>query len=214
MSSCVILGAGGHARETYWNVVQSSHQPFVDFLFVDDRNPVEHLCIDGRNFPVIRDWDFRKYTDLSFVAGVGDPQTKAMLVEKALSSGLKPSPTMIHRSAIIQDSSCVLGVGGVIGAGCILTTNVRLGNYVSLGARTVISHDSVLGDHVTACPGTLVAGNVTVADGVFLGIGSTVREKIRIAASVTVGAQACVIRDISQVGAVVAGVPAVSLKER
>jgi hypothetical protein len=59
----------------------------------------------------------------NFIVAVGNPKIKRILVEKAISAGLKPAETIIDPSAIIVDKKGVkIGLGGVIAPGCIITT--------------------------------------------------------------------------------------------
>ncbi len=212
MNTCIILGAGGHARETFFSIIGASARGFHNFIFVDDVNHCDSIELDGKRWPIVRDWKFDRFAENGslpgFVVGVGSPALKATLVAKALEAGLRPVPTVVHERAIVQDSRCEIGMGGVFAAGSVVTTGVRMDDYVTLNALTVVSHDAELGKYVTCCPGVLIAGNVRIEEGVFLGIGSTIRERIRIAPFVIVGAQACVVKDITEARSTVAGVPA------
>ncbi len=209
----VILGAGGFAREAYWHLLAA--QPGARVAFVDDTTDVQAIALGGKTVPVIKNWIFSGIRDADgpvdyteFIVGVGAPKAKHILVERALSSGLAPAPTAVHPRALIQDPECIIGRGGVITPGCVITTNVRIGDYVILNLNCTVGHDAVLGNYVTANPGVSISGNVYLGENVSLGTGTVVREKVRIAPNVVTGAQACVVKDIDQPGVVVAGVPA------
>jgi len=213
----VVLGAGGFAREMYWHI-QGAY-PGARVVFVDDVPEGEkEIAIGGKVIPVVKDWDVDAISldgesagaarFQEFVLGVGDPQTKKHLVEKARASGLKPAPTVVHPLALIQDPGCRIGVGGVITPGCVLTTNVTLGDFVLLNLNTTIGHDAVLGDYVTVNPGCQISGNVTIGEGASLGTGTVTREKVTIAPGVITGAQACIVKDIDEPNVTVMGVPA------
>lgn len=204
----VILGAGGLAREVYWNVIETN--PSEKIIFLDDYTLKKELYISGKKFDVITDWNFTNYSNFKFVIGVGDPTLKRTLVTRALSSGLTASNTIIHPKATVQD--CEVGVGGVITAGCVITTNVKIGNFVVLNLNSTVGHDSNIHDFVQVNPGCHISGNVTLEEGVSLGTGTTVIEKIKIAKNVKTGAQAAVVKDILESGTYV-GVPAKSLQK-
>lgn len=208
-----ILGAGGHARETYWHLMGA--QPGAPVVFVDDITDARAMAMGRASIPVVKDWRFSEIgvagecvEITQFLIGVGDPKVKRVLVERALQSGLTPLPTVVHPHALIQDPECLLGRGGVIAPGCVLTTNIRLGDYVVLNRNCTVGHDAVIGDYVTVNPGASISGNVYLGEGVLLGTGTVIREKIRIAPNVITGAQSCVVQDIELAGITVAGVPA------
>jgi sugar O-acyltransferase (sialic acid O-acetyltransferase NeuD family) len=201
-----LLGAGGFAREIFWHVRDT--WPETGIVFVDDFSGRREIEIGGERVPVVADWDFSAHgpEDIHFTVAVGSPETKRVLVARALGAGLKPAPAVVHPRAVVQDA-CI-GRGGVIAPGCVLTTNVRLGDYVLLGINVSIGHDAELRDFVSCNPGSIVSGNVTLEEGVYLGAGAFVREKLRVAAGVTIGAQACVVKDVVEEGSTVLGVPA------
>jgi sugar O-acyltransferase (sialic acid O-acetyltransferase NeuD family) len=215
MSELVILGAGGHAREVYWYALSRGYNQIV---FVDETAGADStLKWAAASYRVINDWRaFEAEKALStfrcFVAAVGEPALKRRLVGRALEHGLRPAPTIIHDDAAVYGADCTVGAGGVIAPGCRLTTNIRVGDFVTLGINCAIGHDAVIGDYATCNPGCLVSGHVIVGAGTLIGAGACVREKLTIADNVTVGAQSCVVKDIDHEGVVVAGVPAKRLK--
>ena len=85
--------------------------------------------------------------------GVGSPEFKRDFVEKALATGLKPAPTIVHPRAIIQGNDCELGVGGLITPGCALTTNIKIGDYVLLDLNCTVGHDTIISDYTSVSRG-------------------------------------------------------------
>jgi sugar O-acyltransferase (sialic acid O-acetyltransferase NeuD family) len=201
MKKIVILGGGGFAREAYWHLKEQ----YDDFAFVDDITQAQSLSLGGKSFPVIKDWDFRALGFEEFLVGVGSPRAKMVMVEKAIKSGLTPAPTFIHPRALVQDA--VIGVGGIITPGCVITTNVKIGDYVLLNLNSTVGHDAVIGHYVTINPGCSVSGNTTIQDATILGTGTVTREQIAISSGVTTGAQAAVVSNLDTPGVYV-GVPA------
>lgn len=211
-----LLGAGGFAREMYWHVQET--WPGTPIVFVDDVTDTLKVTVGGRDYPVVKDWNFhgisgipgvdRPLTIRHFAIAIGDPKAKRILAAKAIDAALEPAPTVIHPRALVQGNDCVIGRGGVIAPGCVITTNVTIGDYVLLNLNCTVGHDAVLASFVTCNPGCHVSGNVTLGEGVSLGTGTAVREKTAIAAGVVTGAQACVAKGIETENIVVAGVPA------
>jgi sugar O-acyltransferase (sialic acid O-acetyltransferase NeuD family) len=206
-----ILGAGGHARETFYHLMDIS--PDIETVFIDDQTDVTELVLANRKLKVVKSWDDVKSLIIQgyeyFTVGVGYPSSKIKFVRKALDAGLRPAKTWIHPRATVQDA--IVGFGGLIAPGVVVTCNIKIGDYVSLNYNCSIGHDTKLGDYVTCNPNSSVAGNIKIADGVLVGSGAVIKESISVAADVTIGAQSCVVKDINEEGVVVAGVPAKKL---
>lgn len=215
-----ILGAGGFAREMYWHIKECN--PATQIVFVDDVTETKKIIMAGQEIPVIKDWNFyalpingpdkKPENFYKFVLGVGNPESKRVLIQKALASGLTPAATIIHPRALVQGDDCTIGVGGIISPGCIITTNVKIGDYVLINLNCTIGHDAIIEDYVTCNPGCCISGNVTIGKGAELGTGTVIREKISIASGVNTGAQACIVKNIADSKITVAGVPARKLK--
>jgi sugar O-acyltransferase (sialic acid O-acetyltransferase NeuD family) len=214
-SHLIILGAGGMAREVLW---YARALGINDIALVDETVPPGSSITCGQQqYRIVNDWDeFERRAALApyrdFIVAVGDPALKRRLTSSALRHGLTAAPTIIHRDAHIYGDDCSIGKGGVIAPGCRLTTNIVVGDFVTLGINCAIGHDAVIGDFVTCNPGCQVSGNVTLGAGVLIGTGACVKEKTTIAENVTVGAQACVIKNVEERDITLVGVPAARLK--
>lgn len=208
MEEIIILGAGGFAREVYWHLLQGE---YTDFIFVDDVTDTKSIQLGHKSYPVVKDWNFIPYGMSKFIIGIGNPKAKKIMVEKALQAGLRPAPTFIHPRALVQDAE--IGMGGIITPGCVITTNVSIGDYVVLNLNCTVGHDSAIGDFVTANPGCHISGNTVISNGVLLGTGTTVREQIVIGEDVTTGAQSAVVSDLTE-PLVYVGIPAKPLIRR
>lgn len=203
-----ILGAGGQAREMFYLLRDIDAK--LDVVFIDDVNTDSKLTLAGRDWPILRDWvavaaeKARGRTE--FTTALGSPAGKRKMVAKALAAGLRPAPTWVHPTAVVQDAQ--LGLGGMVCPGVVITCNVRIGDHVLINWNAGVGHDVVIGDYSTVGPGAVLAGKVRLGHGVFIGAGAVLREKISVAEDVTVGAQACVVSDLTDTAAIVVGVPA------
>ncbi|MCH7958973.1 MAG: acetyltransferase [Candidatus Hydrogenedentes bacterium] len=211
-----ILGAGGFAREAYWQIRTTA--PDTPLVFVDDITDRKSIVMGTEKVPIVNNWNFsgltiddKELTITSFVAGVGSPEIKRLLVSKALEAGLHPSATFVHPRATIVAPDCKVGMGGIIMPGVVITTNVTIGDYVILYMNTTIGHDATIGDYVTCNPGAGISGNVVIGEGTMIGVGAVVRERVRIAPGCLAGAQACIVKDVMEPNTVIVGVPAKNL---
>jgi sugar O-acyltransferase (sialic acid O-acetyltransferase NeuD family) len=200
----VIVGAGGHGRETL-DVVEAINavEPTWDVLgFVAEA--ADGGLLARRGVAHLGDLDVLGDTEASYVIGIGDSETRRRIAE-ALGDASSPA-TLLH-PASTQGADLRIGPGVVAAAGARITTNVTLGRHTHLNVNAVVSHDAVVGDYVTFSPGVLVNGNAVLGDGVFLGTGAVVLPGRSVGAWARIGAGAVVTTDVPG-GVTAAGVPA------
>ncbi len=205
LTPLVIVGAGGHGRETL-DIVEAinEHTHVWHFLgFVDD-GPIVRDRLDRRHAGLV----LRDEVDPSvvrYVIGIGDPMIRAHLAAEMDHAGFTAA-TLIHPGATVGGDNR-LGAGVVLAAGATVTTNVTLGSHTQLNVGATVSHDCEVGHAVTISPGAYVNGSCHLDDHVFLGTGAIVTPGHHIGAEAVVGAGAVVVHDIPA-GVTVAGVPA------
>ncbi|MFC2001728.1 acetyltransferase [Chloroflexota bacterium] len=214
MTSVVILGAGGLAREVLWIFREVNKcKPQWDILGFIDENPANHgksLC----DLPVLGDFSwFRNVNPQSVkvICGIGNNKTREKIVEKAKSLNLEFCS--IIEPSVKMSSYVEHGEGVVIASGNVITTQVRFGNHVFVNLANTIGHDTILYDFVNLAPGNNVSGNVTLEEGVYLGTGCAVKQQITIGKWSTVGAGSVVLNDIPP-HSIAVGVPAKVIKTK
>lgn len=194
MSGIIILGSAGLAKEFYYYVKRAC--PYItDYIFVNDLDDGQtKLNIDGNIYEVIKDWNFQK--KYNFIVAVGNPQIKKQLVSKALLNGLTPHKTIIDPSSIILMDESNIGYGGLISPGCVITSNIKIGNYVTLNLNTTVGHDTLIGDFCTTNPGVHISGQIIIGECNEFGTGCIVKDRLIIGSNKTFGAQTAVVKNI------------------
>jgi len=207
----LIVGAGGFAREVAWLAETcAEHGQAIRVVgFTDDDTKRHRQSLNG--YPVMSlDAACTELNANVFVVAVGDPRVRERLVKRTLAEGLEPV-SLIHprveRSRFIQ-----MGVGVVICAGCILTTNIVLGDFVQLNLDCTVGHDVMIEEYSTLAPGVHVSGNVHLGDRSYIGTGAVIingagGRPIEVGSDAIVGAGACVTKSVAN-GVTVGGVPA------
>ena len=150
-------------------------------------------------------------TDDNYVVALGDVAARRRAAAACEAIGLKPA-TVIH-PRVEMSGRVLVGHGAVICAGCILTTEVTVGNHVHINLSCTVGHDVSIGDFSTVSPGVHISGNVVIEQDVFVGTGVNIingknGSPLVIGAGSIIAAGACVTKSVEP-GALMAGVPAV-----
>ena len=202
----VIIGAGGHARETALLARMLGHEVagFVvsDLAKIGDRDSRDQILGDF-------DWLHRKRSSFDALAiGIGTPQARLRVA-----AALEPSfdadwwPVLVLPSNFYDPATCVLGHGCYVAAGVIMTVNVTLKPFAMLNFGCTIGHETVIGRGTVINPGANISGGITIGDGVLIGTGAQVLQYLTVGDGATVGAGAVVTRSVDA-GVTVLGVPA------
>lgn len=205
MTIFVILGAGGFARETA--LVYATTGSHFDGYVSDDTTQWGLTYEFGDclgNIEGIED------PYVYFTPGVGSPELKKQLVERALAKGWRPQ-TMISMRAMLpisfRDAKFSVGEGSVICSGVSGTVNVKIGKYVNINLNCTLGHDCVIEDYVNLTPDVNVSGNVHIKEMADIGCGAVILPGVTIGRRSVVGAGAVVTKDVPD-GEVWIGVPA------
>lgn len=209
MKDVVIVGAGGLAREIAWmiNDINAAGREwnFLGYIGPDSAS-VGTPC--GKHAIIGDDSWLRGYAaSLAVVIAIGTPgRIDAIRKWVGQNSGLS-FPNLVHPSVIWNRERIHLGVGNLICAGNILTTDIRIGSFNVLNLASTYGHDALLGDCCVINPGVNLSGGVRVGNGCLIGTGAVVLENLTLGEGVTVGGGAVVTKDVAPRLTVV-GIPA------
>lgn len=210
MKKIAIVGSGGFAREVLALINDINKQsPIYEFIgFVDsDKSKKIHF------YPTIgNDDDVNMFIEpLSLVIAVGEPELKKKIRNK-YTNPLIDFPTLIHPSVLIGDKNSVhIGEGCVICAGCIMTTNIEINNFVTLNLMCTVGHDTIIGNYSSFMPSVNISGEVKINESVYVGTGAKIINQLEIGKYTTVGAGAVVVKSLP-VNCTAVGVPAKIIK--
>lgn len=205
-----IVGTGGFGREVLCC--------FIDSLKGHTENLSEKVCfmVDDEYYSdsTLKGISIIKLSEIQLakhdlIIAIGDPKKREDFIKK-LPQETKFA-TVIHPNAIISQW-VEIGIGSVICAGCIITSDVKIGKHCHLNLNTTIGHDCIIGDYFTTAPSANISGSCTFADRVYIGTNSGIKQKINITSDVTIGMGAVVIKNIFEPGIYV-GNPAKRLEK-
>jgi sugar O-acyltransferase (sialic acid O-acetyltransferase NeuD family) len=208
----VIVGTGGMGREALWLVTSHNNakprQAYNVLGFLTNAKEEHGKTICGKPVLGSEEWIAGK-KDIDVICAIGDPRDRRQVVSVLKERGTSFA-TLIDPSVRMSEF-IKIGVGCIICAGVVLTTQVRIGDHVIVNVHSTVSHDSILEDFVTVGPGVQITGWATIGYGAELGANSVVTPRKRVGRGVLVGAGAVVIKDV-QDNTVVGGIPARKIK--
>jgi len=208
----VIIGSRGIGREVLW-VVRDCNRAGSDWDilgFIDD-----DIKVHGKTFcdlPVVGGLEWIRSnmsTNLWGICAIGNTETRYQIHQKASSIGLKFA-TLIHPS-VRMSQYVEIGEGVVICAGCILTTQISIGDHVYINLNCTIGHDTRIDNYVNCAPACNISGGVHLNQGAHLFTGVKIGPGVNVGNWSQIGAGSVVLKDVPD-NVTVAGIPAKIIK--
>lgn len=209
MNRLLIIGAGGFGREVLkWAQdisMQERDWEIGGFLDANLGAFDEYDC----NYPIFADpfTYFPRQGDC-FICAIGHTTTKLRICRHLEARGAQFT-TLIHPTATIGNR-CTIGDGCILCPGSIITTDVKIGKYVTVNVQATVGHDAVIGEGCTLSGHVDITGFATLGEGVFVGSHAVVLPKAKVGDYAIIGAGSVVLKRIKS-GVTVMGVPAIQI---
>lgn len=213
----LIYGAGGLAIE----VADIAHRHFVaqdklaqgkvtqgetpDIAFIDDFD--HDRAING--IPVLSFDQACQRPNASIVIGIGEPDVRAKLAQKATDAGLTLA-TIIDPSATLSQSATI-HPGAIISPYCSIQANAVVATNAHINTGAIVGHDCVVQPHAAISSQANLGGGVVVGEGAFVGMGALVKQGLTVGRNAIVSMGSCVHQDVPE-GIIVVGSPARAVK--
>ncbi len=201
-SAVVLVAASGLAREAL-EALRAGRRHRVVGLVDDDASLRGQLVAD---VPVLGGVELvQNHPDVDVVLCAESGATRRALAQR-LDLAPERYLTVVHPSVRVP-TSCRVGAGSILLAGCVLTAAVSLARHVAVRPNVTLSCDDVVEDYVTLGAGVSLGCRVTVRTGAHLGANVAVDDDLQVGADSTIGLGAAVLSDVPA-GAIWAGNPA------
>ena len=208
MKKIIVIGAGGFGREVEMLIDQINEFELQwDFLgFIDDGVPEGSIIGASRvlgSLSKLIDFD-----DVSVVISVANPKSKVDILNRIPKK--HHFATLIHPNVLIG-KRVKIGLGSIICAGNIITTDIKIGDHVILNLGCTVGHDTEIGDLCSFMPSINISGEVVIEKGVYVGTGAKIINQLTIGSFTLVGAGAVVSKSLPPRCTAV-GIPAKPIK--
>lgn len=212
MKDIAIFGVGGFGREVLALIKDINRvNPTWNIIGFFDDGYEKGIMVNG--YPNLgKTEDLNNWNrPLSLAISIGNPVTKKNVLDK-ITNPLINYPTLIHPLAWIGDKDFIeIGKGCIICAGNLITTNLKIEDFVILNLGCTVGHDSVIRKYAAFMPSVNISGEVTIGEGVYVGTGAKIINQLEIGEYAIVGAGAVVSKSLPAKCTAV-GVPAKPIK--
>lgn len=196
MEKIIIVGAGGFGREVKMLIdqINHNHKKYELIGFVDD-SLKKGTIING--IEVIGSTEELNLINfhVNLVIAIGNPLVKKKIIE-SINSDFFDFPTLIHPSVFIGNDNVYIGKGCIICAGCLITVNIEIQDFIILNLMCTVGHDTKIGSYSSFMPSVNISGDVEINDCVYVGTGAKIINQLTIGESAIIGAGAVVIKSI------------------
>lgn len=197
MKDIAIFGVGGFGREVLALIKDINKvEPIWNIIGFFDDGYEKGIMVNG--YPNLgKTEDLNNWgTPLSLAVSIGSPVIKKGILDN-ISNPLIDYPTLIHPSAWIGDKEFVeIGNGCIICAGVMITTNVKINDFVILNLQCTVGHDTVINNLAAFMPSVNISGEVNIGEGVYVGTGAKIINQLEIGDYTIVGAGAVVAKSL------------------
>jgi sugar O-acyltransferase (sialic acid O-acetyltransferase NeuD family) len=210
MKKIAIIGAGGFGREVKMLIDQMNEKkPTYEIIgFYDDDTSLPKT-INGVPFLGSIDSLISRKDSISVALGIGIPDIKAKLIERIQVNSFE-FPVLIHPNVLIGDAVSI-GKGTIICAGCIITCNIEIKDFVTLNLYCTVGHDTLIHNYSSFMPSVNISGEVNIQEKVYVGTGAKIINQLEIGENTIVGAGAVVSKSLPP-NCTAVGIPAKPVK--
>lgn len=195
MKKIAVYGAGGLGREIACLIRIINQKTLLwEFIgFFDDGKEIGTSNEYGEILGGIDELNKISFP-LDLIVAIGKPQTVSSIVNKIKNENID-YPNLISPDVIFLDrENYEMGKGNIFCSGCLLSCNVKIGNFNLFNGFIPVGHDTSIGDFNAFMPNVKISGEVSIGNRNFLGVGSIVLQKVAIGNETIIGANSLVIK--------------------
>lgn len=213
MHDIAIIGAGGFAKEVAFLIddINKKKKVWNVIGYIDKNN--SDLGKNNGKYKIFNTdhWVINYKNRIHVAFAIGDPQIIYKLSEQYKLNDKIIYPNLVHPSVIGDWKRINIGIGNIVCAGSILTTEIKIGSFNIINLNCVIGHDNVIGNYNVINPSAMFSGSVIMQNRNLVGTHSKIIQGIKIDSDIKIGVGSIVMTNISKKGTYF-GIPAKILK--
>ncbi len=209
MNDIVVIGAGGLASELAFLIDDINREKKTWNILGYVVNEKNEIGKSNGKYKVFNtdEWLMKYEHKISAAFGIGDPKLiKKLSLQYQLNNNIE-FPNLFHPNVIGDWERIKLGIGNIICAGNVFTTNITVGSFNYFNLSCTVGHEAMFGDFNVINPTVNISGGVNIRDKVSIGTGAQLLQYLNICSDVIIGAGAVVTKHIVEPG-VYTGIPA------
>jgi sugar O-acyltransferase (sialic acid O-acetyltransferase NeuD family) len=190
-----IYGAGGFGREVACLIqeINTIENQWNLIGFFDDGIRPGSSNRYGKILGSLK--DLNNWTEeLNVVIAIGKPSIQSKLSASIQNTKIKFPNIVAPDVKFLDSESLSLGFGNIIGLRCILSCDVKIGNFNIFNSDVIVGHDSVMGNCNLLNPSVRISGQVIIGNENLFGVGSVVLQTKRIGNNTIISANSVIIR--------------------
>jgi sugar O-acyltransferase (sialic acid O-acetyltransferase NeuD family) len=211
MKDIAVVGKGGFGREVRMLIDQINFViPTWNFLGYYDDDIISEP-IDG--YPLlgtIKDIN-NVPKKLCLAIGIGSPKIRNTIFKNIINENIS-FPNLFHPDMIYDRNNFIFGIGNIVCANNIVSTNVKFGNFISINLACTIGHDVIINSYCSVNPGSNISGNVQIGERSVIGTNACILQGLTVGQDAVVGAGAVALRSVED-GMTVIGNPARGIRK-
>ena len=197
MKDIAIYGAGGFGREIacLLRLINEKEEEKWNLIgFLDDNSALTGTKNEYGTVLGGSDWLNAYSKPVAVAVAVGSPSAVKNIVAKITNPNVEYPNLFAPSVTFLDRESLQIGQGNIFCSNCLISCNVKVGNFNLFNGYIPVGHDTEIGSYNVVMPSCNISGGVKMGDCNFLGVQSVVLQYIKIGNETRVGANSVIMR--------------------